>query len=140
MHAMFENVVKELMDLWGGVFKVGILAGPASTRLEDDFVVSQADWKSINSEILASNATVPTAIADRVRSISNRSYWTAESYSYFLLFLGPIVIKDRLPDRYYSHFPRLSKIARILVQFEIQEAVIPELRRELAQWVRDYEK
>lgn len=133
MHAMFENLMKELMDLWSGDFKVGMLEGPAVARLQDDFVISPTDQKAIDFEMAASNSTVPSALANRVRSVHNRSYWTAESYSHFLLFLGPIVMKDRLPPSYYSHFLRLSKLCRLLVQVEVKQAVIPDIKGELAE-------
>jgi len=74
MHAMFENVMKQLMDLWNGDFKLGLLAGPSVSRLIDDFVISPTDWKALDLQMAASNSTVPSAIADRVRSIHKRSF------------------------------------------------------------------
>lgn len=73
-------------------------------------------------------------------SVTDMAYWTAESFSYFLLFLGPIVLKDRLPFVYYRHFLKLSDLGRKITRVEIETQIMPELRQGLGEWVREYEK
>lgn len=140
MHVFFENIVTELLQLWEGTFRSRQVTGDSEQHLNEDFVIGEAQWRNIDEEVVTSFKTVPTEMAERVRSIRKRGYWTAESYSYFLLFLGPIVMKDRLPFQYYKHFLALSEIARGITRLEISRGDLSDLKNRLARWVRDFER
>lgn len=140
MHLLFENVTKELISLWEGDFRAKTLTGDEEGQIRADYVIPGSKWRDIDRDVRASNRTVPTQLADRARSIRTRDRWTAESYPHFLLFLGPIVMKDRLADKYYKHFLQLSEISRNITRTEIQAEYLCGLKRKLAQWVRDFEK
>lgn len=111
-------------------------------RLVDPFVIDErsANWKAMAREIAASNRLVPSTMASRVQDLDSRGWWTAETYAYFLMFLGPIVLKDRLPSEYYRHFLALSEITRIITRIELEVAALEPLRKKIAFWVQDYER
>lgn len=56
------------------------------------------------------------------------------------MFLGPIILKDRLPLEYYRHFLVLSQIARTITRLKIGLAELEPLREKIAHWVMDYER
>lgn len=142
MHVFFENIMKSLLSTWAGTFKMGNVTEGDQERLQDGFVIGDrtANWKAMAREVAGSNALVPSTIASRVQDLDARGWWTAESYSYFLLFLGPIILKDRLPPDHMLHFLRLSDIARTITKIEIVVDDLPVLRQKIAQWVLDYER
>ncbi|KAJ9106869.1 hypothetical protein QFC19_002998 [Naganishia cerealis] len=141
MHLLFENVIKTLFDIWSGTFKPGILSDPSlDTRASYDYVISADDWKAIAREVAASNHLVPSSIARRLHDINARGFWTAETWMYFLLFLGPIVLKGRLHDRYFLHYLQLSGIARTITGIEISGDDLDSIEKGLAHWVADYER
>lgn len=86
MHVFFENIFTELLQLWEGTFRSRQVTGDSEQHPNEDLVIGEAQWRNIDEEVVTSFKTVPTEMAERVRSIRKRGYWTAESYSYFLLF------------------------------------------------------
>lgn len=140
MHLFFENVMKELLDLWEGHYKVGQITGDPDGRLRDDFVIPRHVWRNISHDITFSNASVPTQIAASLDPIHLRSRWTADTYCYFLTYLGPIVLKDRLSPRYYRHFIRLSSIVKELIAVSVLRRDLSSLKQRIEDWVLDFEK
>ncbi|KAJ9095019.1 hypothetical protein QFC21_005812 [Naganishia friedmannii] len=98
MHILFENIMKELLGLWEGKYKASMVTGAVNGRLSaaagENYVISKVDWDAMDGEVASSNATVPAQMARRLGSLSKRGYWTTETYSYFLLHLGPTVLKE----------------------------------------------
>ena len=140
MHILLENIMKELLLLWEGKYKAAMVTGAADGRLAEDYVISKGDWDTIDREVSQSNKTIPAKMSRRLGSISKRGYWTAESYSYFLVHLGPIVLQNRLNKRYYEHFIRLSALSSKLIDLEMDNETLGELRTGLVTWVEDFEK
>jgi len=140
MHLLFENVTKSLLTIWEGKFKRDLISSGSLAGQMDGFIIPPGKWKEMAQEIAASNNLVPSRIARRVQDLNVRTYWNAESYMYFLLYLGPIVLKNRLNEQYYLHFLGLSEIFRTLTAVEIPLAELDQLEHGLARWVRDYER
>jgi hypothetical protein len=142
MHVLFENIMKALLSAWAGTYKMGTITEGEQDRLKDDFVIGDRTvaWKAMSREVAESNSLVPSSIGARVQDLDARGWWTAETYSYFLLFLGPIILKGRLSTEYFVHFLRLSDIARTITKIEIEKNKLDDLRRKIAQWVLDYER
>lgn len=55
------------------------------------------------------------------------------------MFLGPVVLKGRLPEKYYKHFILLSEIMKKLTMLEIEWDALEALRRGIVRWVRGFE-
>jgi hypothetical protein len=139
MHISFE-IIKELLGIWEGTYKASMVTGVVDGKLEGDYVVSRSDWDAIDQEVSQSNATVPAQMARRLGSVSRRGYWTAETYSYFLCSLGPIVSKDRLAKVYYDHFVRLSQCTKMMTKLEITVEELETLTQGLVDWDKDFER
>jgi hypothetical protein len=144
MHILFENIMKQLLSLWEGHFKATQVHSEGTGTLgglpNEDYVIPEDVWTVMNDEVSKSNEFGPSQISRRLSSVTIRAYWTADTYSYFLTHLGPILLKDRLPRKYYEHFLLLSKMARIMIQTEITEEDLTDLDKGLVKWVRQFEK
>lgn len=128
------------MALWQGTYKVSQTLRDAKAKHKAPFVLSQNTWKSIGKEVKLSNHTTPSQIAPHVGDIHTKTHWTADTQSYFLMFLGPIVMRNRLPPEYYKHFILLSEIAKRLTMQEIAYAQFATLRKDILSWVKSFER
>ena len=135
MHLMFENVMKILLRLWTG--KKEGLAG--------DYIVPEKTWKDLDLAVQGSYNKVPALYGRRLPPLLRMGDWTAEDYSNFLLYSGPIILQDCWPDnpRYYIHFLELSDIAEKCLGFEMRRQDVQaggSLRLAMQDWVRQYEE
>jgi hypothetical protein len=144
MHILFENIMKEMLGLWEGTYKAGMVTGDDNIRLGDciaeSYVIPKQDWDDMDNEVAKSNSTIPAKLARRLGSITKRGFWTAETYSYVLTHLGPIIFKDRLPEPFYSHYCKLAGLSKVLSQLEITVKEIYAVRAALVDWVSDFER
>ncbi|KAF9521993.1 hypothetical protein CPB83DRAFT_733743, partial [Crepidotus variabilis] len=106
MHLLYLNVAKNLIHLWMGNFK-GLDETPGP------YVLTSNIWAKIGEETEKSVASIPSAF---VRSLGNihtdQGHYTAEGWSYWFMFLGPILLENRLPTVYYKHYCKLVKVMK----------------------------
>lgn len=138
MHVLFENLMKELLSLWQGTYKATMMTGNAT--IDEDYVLSERQWDLIDREVTESTKLVPAQMAPSLSSVTERGYWNADSYAYFMMFLGPIVLKNRLPLRYYRHFVDLSELVQLTTQTEITSAGVERIETGFVEWVQQFEK
>ncbi|KAJ7480049.1 hypothetical protein B0H11DRAFT_1725244 [Mycena galericulata] len=134
MHLFWENLIKNLILHWTGEFK-GLNSGDENYELEN------AVWEAIASRTASASNTIPSAYGSRVPNISkDRSQVSAEMWSFWTLYLGPVLLRRRFHDeKYYTHFVDLVRLLNICLQFEITDAEIERVRVGLIDWVRVYE-
>lgn len=135
MHLLWENVLKNLMLLWTGGYK-GLDEGIESYGLPPTV------WDAIGAASAASGATIPTAFGARPHNVSSdKCMWTAESRSFWTLFLGPVLLANRFRrPKYYDHFVELVKLINSCLQFEITREEVANIKEGFAQWVETYEE
>jgi len=123
MHLIWENLVKNLILHWTGDFK-GLNSGVESYELP------KAIWEAIGESTAASGSTIPSVYGSRVPNIAtNRSYCSAEMWSFWTLYLGPVLLRCRFHrQKYYTHFVQLVRLLNLCLQFEITDAEIDEIR------------
>ncbi|XP_043471278.1 uncharacterized protein LOC122507811 [Leptopilina heterotoma] len=100
MHLFFCGIMKKLMDYW--------LNGKLNCKLS---VRSRAEL-SRRLEFLKTQ--IPIEFQRKTRSTSFFAKWKATELRFFLLYCGPIILKDLLPQNLYDHFLLLHVAARIL--------------------------
>jgi hypothetical protein len=132
MHLFFENAIPNLVKFWSGKFK-GLDSGT------EDYEISDAVWEEIWQETADSVQHLP---AEFVRVLGgNPSYYTAEAWCFWFLYLAPILLQGRFSNpKYHRHMCELGDIIKICIQFTITTAEIPQLRHKVISWVRDYEE
>jgi hypothetical protein len=136
MHLIWENLIPNLILLWTGKFK-GLDEGQESYQLLPGV------WEAIGEATKGSGSTVPATYATaRPHNIAqDASASTADSWSFWTLYLGPVLLRGRfLKEGYYKHFVSLIKLLRICLQFEITKTELTEIREGFQDWVKTYER
>jgi hypothetical protein len=135
MHLIFENLIKNLVLLWTGKFK-------DLDQGSGDYVLSQQVWEAIGVATAASGSTIPSAYGARPQNVAqDKSQINADSWSFWALYLGPVLLRGRFTSpRYYSHFVGLVKLINLCLQFEITKEEIAQIREGFQKWVETYER
>ena len=134
MHLIWENLIPNLVLLWTGNFK-GLGPGTAS------YEIPKAVWEAIGEATAAAGSTIPSVYGCRVPSIAkDQSQYTAEMWSFWTLYLGPVVLRRRFQrPKYYDHFINLVCLLNTCLKFEITEDDIKQIRVGFMEWVNEYE-
>jgi hypothetical protein len=135
MHLVWEGVIPNLLLLWTGDFK-GLDEGNGSYHL------APTVFDAIGNAAAACGDFIPASFSCRVPNpAKDRSYFTAESWSFWALYIGPILLRGRFRRQiYYTHFVKLVQMLHLCLQFNISSAELEEIRVGLAEWVTEYEK
>ncbi len=106
MHLVCLGVMTHLLDLWLGP------PGPLCCHMSS----SQASL--VSERLLALKGCIPSEFARRPRTLAERNRWKATELRQFLLYTGPVVLKDVLKSQIYDNFMLLSVGVYILVSSE----------------------
>ncbi|XP_040066795.1 uncharacterized protein LOC120840366 [Ixodes scapularis] len=121
LHCVLEGVVSQLMDLWlcstGQRWYIG-------NRL-----------KELDEQIVKIHP--PISFTRLPRPLSERSFWKATEWKYWLLYYGVPTLQNLLPQRYLTHFSLLSQSVFMLLKTTIQECEIILAERLLKQFVEE---
>ncbi|KAF7347089.1 hypothetical protein MVEN_01462900 [Mycena venus] len=134
MHLIWENLIKNLVLLWTGEFK-GLDDG------REDYELSKAVWEAVAAETASASDTIPSAYGSRIPNIAkDRSNVSAEMWSFWTLYLGPVLLRRRFKHvKYYRHFIRLVRLLNLCLKFEITDDEIESIRTGFISWVETYE-
>ncbi|PIL29487.1 hypothetical protein GSI_08429 [Ganoderma sinense ZZ0214-1] len=135
MHLLWENVVKNLMQLWTGQYK-GLDTG------SEEYEILPTIWEAIGEASENSGDTIPGQFGPRPPNVAtDKMSWTADTCSFWIQYVGPVLLSNRFTRRkYYTHFIALVRLLRKCLQYEIPVATIDEIRQGFIQWVKDYEE
>jgi hypothetical protein len=135
MHLIFENVIKNLVLLWTGKFK-NLDEGNGSYELNPKI------WEAIGAATASSGPSIPLAFGARPPNVADdKSATTADTWSFWMLYLGPVLLSRRFKNQvYFNHFIELVKLIQICLQFEITMDEISTLRVGFEKWVEKYEQ
>ncbi|KAG9127551.1 hypothetical protein FRC07_012429 [Ceratobasidium sp. 392] len=135
LHLFLLNHVPDLITLWIGGHPLIPDAGC------EHYLISKVDWVAIGRETEAATNLVPSLFCRRLPNI--RTEWRlfcGESWSFWVLYIGPIVLRNRLPKKYYDHFLELVAVIKCLTQYENITERIEQLRLGIAGYVERYEE
>lgn len=135
MHVFLENIVPTLVDFWTGRFK-GLDVGSES------YEIAPHIWERISEETTSAVPFIPAAFVRRLANIANdRSLFTAEAWSFWFMYIAPIVLKDRFQNKkYYDHMLLLVTLMRKMVKFALTTREVDEIEDGLIRWVTLYER
>lgn len=100
MHAVLLGVTKRIINSW--------LKGKPPTLLP------HRDVMTISSKLFECSTTQPKEFQRKIRGLNDFGYFKATEFRTFLLYAGPIVLKDVLPSEVYCHFLLLHAAISIL--------------------------
>lgn len=134
MHLVFENLIPNLTLLWSGNFK--------DLNKDQPFVLDKTVWEAIGATTAASRSTMPSCYGAPVPNIAtDRSTFSAETWSQWALFIGPVVLNGRFQNkRYYDHFCDLVSLINLCLKFEFSREDISKIRDGFIHWVKRYER
>ena len=134
MHLIFENLVPNLVAHYTGNFK-GLDAGT------EDYILSGPVWSEICKIGSASGDTIPSQFGARMPNLEKeRSYMTAEAWSFWVMFIAPIILRNRFQKpRYYAHFMKLVRLVHLCLSFDMKASDINTIRVGFQEWVVEYE-
>ncbi|KAF5329111.1 hypothetical protein D9758_017948 [Tetrapyrgos nigripes] len=137
MHLWFENILQILVNLWTGSFK-DLDEGTGCYELPKNI------WEAIGAATAACGDFIPSAFGQRpvdIASDAGKKASTADSWSFWLMHLGPVLLHNHFKKRvYYEHFVKFAKIVIFCMDFEYERAQLPALRASIASWVEEFEK
>jgi hypothetical protein len=135
MHLFLINHGPNLVSLWTNSFS-GIL-DPGSC----DYLISPADWTQIGLETEAATKLIPASFTRPLPNIrTNWSLYCAESWSFWLIYIGPIVLRGRLSQKYYDHYLELVSILKCLLELTNTVERIKELKTQIIGYVERFEE
>ena len=135
VHLIFENLVPNLIWHYTGDFK-GLDVGAESYQLPKQV------WEGITDSAAQSGDTTPSEFGARMPNISTeRSNMTAETWSTWITYLGPILLRGQFSKPiYYEHFSKLSRLVRLCMSYEMRRSDVELIRNGFIEWVQEYEK
>ena len=109
MHLVCLGVVRRFLVVW--------MKGDLQIRLP------AKKTQTISQRLLQVSAFVPREFARKPRSLSEMERWKATEFRQFLLYTGPVVLQNVLPDVLYNHFLLLFSAISILSTPQLCESV-----------------
>ena len=96
MHLFFENLVPNMIKHWTGKFKK-LDQGTGHYRLDNNV------WNEIGRLTAEATCTIPAAFVGTLPDIvQDQILYKAEAYSFWIQYIAPILLLDRLPQPYYE--------------------------------------
>jgi len=134
MHLIWENLIPNLILHWTGEFK-GLDEGTG------EYEIAPKVWQAIGTAGATAGSTIPSAFGTQTPNIATNKYaFSAEMWSFWTLYLGPILLRQRFHHQcYYNHFVELVKLLHMCLQFEISANEIQTVRVGFIKWVVGYE-
>lgn len=135
MHLVWENIARTLTDLISDKDFKNLPKGNWK------HVLNKKDWKAVGKVCKESGDTMPAAFGCCVPNIAEeQSHFIAESWSNWILYLGPVLLCKRLKRENYIHFVKLSNLLTKCLQFRLSPAHINKIEISLASWVQEYKR
>lgn len=135
MHLIWENLIPNLTELWTGTFK-GLDEG------SEQYQLLPSVWKAIGKACAEAGPLIPADYGPKPEDLSDPAVrMTADAWSLWTLYLGPILLERRFKKRrYYDHFVELVRLLNICLQYEYTPEDIDEIKTGFASWVKKYER
>ena len=134
-HLFLENVVPNLVDFWTGQFK-GLGVG------SEDFEITPDIWQKVGEETAAAVRHIPSVFVHVLANIAtDRSLFTAESWSFWFVYLAPKLLEGRFPkQKYYRHMCELAEIMKVTLQLRVSHEQLNDIEGRIVEWVQKYER
>ncbi|KLO12794.1 hypothetical protein SCHPADRAFT_788237, partial [Schizopora paradoxa] len=135
MHLFFLNICPNLVLFWTGKYK-GLDEGT------EEYELGPNVWEQVGLETELSVQFIPAKFVSSMANIaSNKSWYTAETWAFWFMYIAPIVLQGRFKrDKYYNHLLLLVKIMHRSMQFKITSGELEELEIWIRDWVKKYER
>nr|CAH8845402.1 unnamed protein product [Trichobilharzia regenti] len=127
MHLVYLGVVRKLVSLWQDLAK------------KNEMHVDRLMLGNIDGKILDCAGMTPRDFPRKCRGLTEVSRWKATECRLFLLYLGPVVLKDIMPPAIYRNFQRLSLAVYLLSHPRFHRNYLEGCRVELINFLNEFE-
>lgn len=133
MHLIYENLIKNLVKFFTGMFK-GV------DHEDQDNYLSKSVWDAIGEATAHSGSTIPSAYGARPQNVANSSpQCTADAWSFWALYLGPVLLQHCFKNNnVYNPFIKLVQLINMCLQFTIDKDQIETIHTGFQNWVHEY--
>ena len=128
MHLVCLGVMKRLLLYWKGP------VGPLHVRIGSQLA------SELSNKLVHAAQFTPVEFARKPRPIKDVLRWKATEYREFLLYLGPVLLKNILQPQYLEHFMLLSVGIMLLVRKHRAEDLINYANELLNLFVQECEQ
>ncbi len=129
MHLVCQGVMKRLLLLWRGRRKTKSSRkqrkSSKTTNKSKDLAhrLPAEQQEIINKRISAARDFFPVEFQRKGRSLDDIEVWKAVEYRHFLLYSGPIIMRNMLTKEKYDHFLYFHVAIRLLTSSSTQEVI-----------------
>jgi hypothetical protein len=142
MHLFYLNVVPNMRDHWQGNFfpwerQPGAFGTAQQTKVKPSgelYCIPQSEWDRIDADI--KSLIHPTAFGDRIRCVAD--FRKANQWKTWAQVLSPIILKDRLPDPFYTEWIKLVYGMTLATDYSVRADDIMLVRKLMVGFVNHY--
>jgi hypothetical protein len=135
LHLFLLNHGPGLVSLW-----INSCRGISDSGSEE-YLISNSDWVAIGQETEEATKLIPAAFIRPLPNIQTSwRLYCGESWSFWLTYVGPIVLRGRLRQKYYDHYMQLVNILKCLLELSNTTQRIQQLRQDVAHYVESFEE
>jgi len=124
MHLILLGVTKRILSLW--------LLGNKEVRL------TKTQITQLEESYMSTKGYIISDFARKPRSFTSLAMWKATEFRLFLLYVGPVVLKNILSKKAYSHFLCLALAVRLLCENNISNENIKYAKELLSYYVKKF--
>lgn len=96
MHLLYENLVPNMIGHWTGTFKW-------LDQGKGKYELTALQWTTIGKLTEQATKTIPSEFVGTLLNIADDLvHYKAEAYGFWFQYLAPILLKDRLREKYYK--------------------------------------
>ena len=130
MHLIDLGVVRKLILYW---------KCNGEMRKKDSVRIGNKNIEEISRKLIVFSDLMPAEFSRPPRSLKYIDQWKATEFRQFILYIGPVVLKDVLPSKLYDHFLCLHVAINILSNplYCKQEAYLDFVEKLLKSFVED---
>lgn len=125
MHLVNLGVVKKLIQLW-------LYKGPLNASLPGRSI------NSLSTALLAIQSCIPSDFVRKTRPVQEVGRWKATELRLFILYVGPVVLKDIISPNAYTNFMSLH-VAMVILLSPNYQSFLSYARELLEYFVKTFE-
>jgi hypothetical protein len=142
MHLFYLNVVPNMRDHWQGNFfswerQPGAFDTAQQAKFKpsgEPYCVAPEEWKRIDQDI--KSMIHPAVFGDRIRGV--QEFRKANQWKTWAQVVSPIVLKNRLPEPFYSAWTQLVHGMTLATDYSVTAKDITDIRESMIQFVNHY--
>lgn len=124
MHLIYENIANYMFQHWRGNF-----FRKNCYQNNGDYVLSQAQWNEIGSEMHSIRKMIPTCLGRPPRNIVlHHNGYKAEEWAAWVTMYSLPLLKGRMPERHYQGWAYFVKAVRLCQKLTLTDQELDNIK------------